>query len=125
MRKNLKKFGQNLKNARIARNLSLREICKKINYDASNWSKIERGIISPPHDKTTLSKWAEALQLSTTETERFIDQAVIAKGQIPKDLLSDKKIVKLLPAFFRTLRNERPTDKEVDNMIEMIKDAHS
>ncbi|OGG86987.1 hypothetical protein A3B87_03360 [Candidatus Kuenenbacteria bacterium RIFCSPHIGHO2_02_FULL_39_13] len=125
MRKNLKNFGQNLKKARIAKDLSLREICKKINYDASNWSKIERGIIAPPADGKILSKWAKALGLKQTskECQEFIDKAQIAQGIIPQDILARKNAVDYLPAVFRTLRNEKPTKQEIDRLIELIRNS--
>ena len=123
MPKNLKKFGEQLKKIRIASNLSLREMCKKVDYDPSNWSKIERGIISPPADIATLSKWAKALGLNKNpkEFQGFMDNAQIAQGIIPKDILSRKNAVDYLPAVFRTLRNEKPTKKEIEKLLKLIK----
>lgn len=125
MPKNLKKFGQKLKQLRIAKNLSLREICKLTSYDPSNWSKIERGIISPPANKQILSKWAKALGLKTgsSDYENFSDEAMIGQGIIPEDILMRGDAVKSLPAVFRTLRNEKPTKEEIDRLIELIRNA--
>jgi transcriptional regulator with XRE-family HTH domain len=125
MRKNLKQFGQNLKRLRIAQNLSLREICKKVNYDASNWSKVERGVISPPSESKILASWARVLGLKpgTNNYEEFVDRAQIAQGIIPEDILSGKHAAKHLPAVFRTLRNDKPTKKEIDQLIELIRNS--
>lgn len=125
MSKNLRKFGKTLKNLRIQKELSLREICKLTGYDPSNWSKIERGILSPPADNKTLKQWAKALGLSqkSKEYQEFIDEAKIAQGIIPQDIMSQDKAIECLPAFFRTLRNKKPTKKEVDQLIKLIKDA--
>ena len=125
MRRHLKKFGQNLKKARIAQNLSLREICKKTNYDASNWSKIERGVIAPPSDEKILSKWARALGLKppSHKYQTFIDEAQIGQGIIPEDILAGQNAVDYLPAVFRTLRNEKPTKQEIDRLIELIRNS--
>jgi len=125
MKKNAKQFSQHLKNLRIQKELSLRSICKKIKYDPSNWSKIERGIISPPSDEKTLAKWANALGLLPRSKEfyLFMDEARIAQGIIPEDILLQKNAVKYLPAFFRTLRNKKPTKKEIDNLIKLIRNA--
>ena len=122
---NLKKFGKDLKRLRIEKELSLREVCKLANYDPSNWSKIERGMISPPSEEKTLRKWARILGLSkkTKESQEFIDKAEIAQGIIPQDILSKKNVVKCMPAFFRTLRNEKPTKEEIDRLIELIRNA--
>ena len=125
MNTKLQKFGKLLKELRIKKELSLREICKKTNYDPSNWSKIERGKISPPADEKTLKKWGVILGISKSkkELQKFIDEAKIAQGIIPNDIMSQKNMVECLPAFFRTLRNEKPTKQEIDQLIEMIKNV--
>ncbi len=121
MPKRKQKFGKKLKEKRIEKGLSLRKICRMLNYDPSNWSKIERGIISPPSDEKILKKWAKALSFSREETQDFIDEAKIAQGVIPEDILSRKNAAEYLPAFFRTLRNKKPTKKEIDKLIETIR----
>lgn len=123
MNKNLQKFGELLKNLRIERNLSLREICKLVDYDPSNWSKIERGKMSPPSDKSAIIKWAKILGLSPDKKELndFLDCAAIARGIIPEDILTDADTVKLLPAFFRTIRDEKPTKQEIEALFKLIK----
>jgi transcriptional regulator with XRE-family HTH domain len=112
-----------LKELRISKELSLREICKETGYDASNWSKIERGLISPPADEKTLTKWAKVLGLGPKKLREFIDEAKVSQGIIPQDILAQPNAVKCLPAFFRTLRNEKPTKEEIDRLIELIRNA--
>jgi len=117
-------FGNTLKSLRIKSELGLREACKLTGYDPSNWSKIERGKMLPPSDAKVLEKWAKALKLKDEkDIHNFVDQAIIAQGMIPSDVLSEQEIVNHLPAFFRTLRNKKPTKKEIERMIEIIKKA--
>jgi len=124
MNKNLQKFGETLEELRIKKGFSLREVCKLVDYDPSNWSKIERGRISPPADIKILTKWAKALGLKDAkELQKFTDEARIAQGIIPEDILSQKNAVGYLPAFFRTLRNEKPTREEIDRLIELVRNA--
>ena len=124
MSKNLIRFGKALKSLRIKKSLSLRGVCKLSNYDPSNWSKIERGKISPPSDDIILRKWAGILGLKTKkEIQDFIDVAIIAQGIIPEDILSQANAAEYLPAFFRTLRNKKPTREEIDRLIELIRNA--
>ena len=125
MNKNLLKFGKLLKKTRTEKKLSLREICKEVNYDPSNWSKIERGKLSPPSDEKILVLWAKKLGITKTSQEysEFIDLAIISQGIIPADVLSQENVVEYLPAFFRTLRNKKPTKEEIDNLIKLIKNA--
>lgn len=124
MLKNLQKFGKILKDLRIKKGVSLRKICQLTGYDPSNWSKIERGKISPPSDEKILHNWAKALSIENkNEIQKFIDEATIAQGIIPTDILSGNNAVEFLPAFFRTLRNRKPTKEEIDRLIELIRNA--
>jgi len=123
MSKSLKKFGKTLKELRIQKGLTLREASRLTGYDPSNWSKIERGKLSPSSDERILKKWARILGLSgkPKKIQEFIDAAMVAQGIIPQDILSQVDAVKYLPAFFRTVRNKKPTKKEIDQLIELIR----
>jgi transcriptional regulator with XRE-family HTH domain len=119
-----KKFGESLKEMRIRQELSLRKTCQLTGYDPSNWSKIERGKIPPPSDEKILARWAKVLGVQTKkEVQDFIDEAILAQGIIPRDILSDAEVMKYLPAFFRTLRNKKPTKEEIDRLIRLIRNA--
>ncbi len=56
-------FGDNYKKRKIEIRFKLREFCRKISYDASNWIKIERGKCSPPQDEETLKTIAHVLNI--------------------------------------------------------------
>jgi len=116
-------FGNFLKNLRIEKGLSLRDICKLTGYDPSNWSKIERGKMLPPSNIEILNKWAKVLGMKGKNIQDFTDQAIVAQGMIPKEVLSEKDLVEHLPAFFRTLRNKKPNKEEMERMIELIKNS--
>lgn len=118
---NLKAFGDFLYNKRIEKRIGLREICRLVKFDPSNWSKIERGRMAPPSDKATLSLWAKTLGLkeNSEDFHTFIDYACIAQRIIP-ETLSDKETMELLPAFFRTLRNKKPTKEEAKKLVDLL-----
>jgi len=122
---NLKKFGKLLYDLRIKKELTLREMCRKVSYDPSNWSKIERGKIAPPSDRKTLELWARTLGLKkdSKEFDNFIYSANVAQSIIPFDVMEEKELVAALPAFFRTLKNKKPTKEDVDKIIDLIKNA--
>jgi len=124
MKSILLSFGENLRKLRLDANLTLREICKIVNYDPSNWSKVERGVMAPPKDFETLKGWARGLNLAvgSKEYNQFIDEARVAQGAIPEDMLADVNIIDYLPAFFRTIRNKKPTEEDIDLLIKAIKD---
>ena len=111
-----------LKNLRMEKSISLRKACQLTGYDPSNWSKIERGILSPPSEDKVLSKWATTIGLKkgSSEFNKFIDEAKIAQGIIPEDILSQNNLIEYLPAFFRTLRNKKPTKSETKKLIDLI-----
>jgi len=116
-------FGEFIKERRIDKGLTLREFCKLIEIDASNWSKIERGLLAPPKNDEKLIKIAEALEIPLG-SELWIemkDKAEIGMGNIPKDIRTDKDLIGYLPMFFRTIRSEKPSEEDLDNLIEMIR----
>jgi len=51
----------------------------------------------------------------------FFDLAAADRGIIPRDIMDDKALVKELPAFFRTLRGQKPTEAEMRKVIEKIR----
>jgi len=118
-----KRFGALLKKYRIQKEMTLRNITQKVAYDSSNWSKIERGELAPPREDAIIKKWARALGVpNKKDTADLLDSAKVAQGIIPQDIL-ESKMVDMLPAFFRTIRNEKPTKEELDRLLELIKNA--
>jgi len=116
-------FGEFIKERRIDKGISLREFCKRIDIDASNWSKVERGLLAPPQDMERLKKIAQVLDIKVNSAlwKELKDKANIDAGIIPEDILSDKKVLNSLPVFFRTVRSEKPTPEELDKLIAIIK----
>lgn len=124
-RENLKEFSKLLYELRIEKKFTLREMCRKVNYDPSNWSKIERGKIAPPSERKTLELWARTLGLKkeSKEFDSFIYNANVAQSIIPFEIMQEKELVAALPAFFRTLKNKKPTKGDIDKIIDLIKNA--
>lgn len=116
-------FGEFVKEKRLGKGLGLREFCKMIEVDASNWSKVERGVLAPPQDEEKLRKIASALDIEFESAlwREMKDKANIDAGIIPEDILSDTEVLNSLPMFFRTLRSEKPTPEELDRLIQMMK----
>jgi transcriptional regulator with XRE-family HTH domain len=116
-------FGEYVKIKRVEKKLTLREFCRRLDEDASNWSKIERGIMGPPQDKEKLKRIAAVLKITegSREWEKYIDLAAIGAGIIPEYIMSDKEVLNALPVFFRTIGSVKPTKEELDELIETIK----
>lgn len=117
-------FGPKLRELRMNTGLSIRELCKVTGYDPSNWSKIERGALPPPAKKNVLTVWAKSLGLiSKDDIQNFIDLAQLSQGIVPEDLQNDKNLIRTLPAFFRTIRNEKPSKEEIDELIKLLREG--
>jgi transcriptional regulator with XRE-family HTH domain len=116
-------FGEFIKALRIEKDIGLREFCRRLSIDASNWSKVERGVLPPPQDDEKLGRIAAVLGIDK-DSELYSDlkdKAAIAAGIIPKDILSDKETLNSLPMFFRTVRSEKPTPEELEELIRKIR----
>jgi transcriptional regulator with XRE-family HTH domain len=117
----MKTLGIFIKDVRIKKEISLREFCRKTMQDPSNWSKIERGQIHPPRSKEILEKIAETLTLEpgSEEYNTLFDLALITF--IPRELVKDEEIINYLPVFFRTVRGDPPTDDELRELFNLIR----
>lgn len=112
-------FNEYVRKTRITNKISLREFCRNTDFDPSNWSKIERGILLPPKDPKTLDKIAKFLgfEVNTNDYKTLFDLAAIAS--IPKEIVADGVLEKL-PVFFRTLRGDTPTEEELRDLINLV-----
>ena len=116
-------FGEFVKQIRSEKRLGLREFCIAVDYDPSNWSKIERGLLSPPQDQATLNRIAVILDLpeNSEKRELLFDYAAIDAGKIPSYVLEDAELVKRLPVFFRTATGKKPSPEELDRLAEILR----
>ncbi len=118
-------FGEFFKEKRIEQRITLRRFCLDNNLDPGNISRLERGAMAPPQDEEILQRYAKALGIKkgTDDWYTFFDLAATDRGIIPKDLMSDQEIVKMLPAFFRTLRGQKPTEEEMRKLTEKLRNS--
>lgn len=121
----LTSFGDYIKSLRVEKRITLRSFSNSINYDPSNWSKIERNILEPPKSKLVLQKIADALGIteSSEEYKTIYDLAVIAS--IPKELFTDEKLVEKLPVLFRTIDGIKPDENSLNELINLIKKSYN
>ena len=104
---------------------TVREFAKQSGLDAAYVSRLENGVALPPKDFKKLEKIGVALRLErgSEEWRTFLDLAAVAKNELPEDLQDDERVATILPAFYRTLRNEKFDEGEVKELLEMIKSA--
>lgn len=117
-------FNQLFKKYRMKKG-TVRQFAKENDYDIAYISRIENGIILPPKDNEKLRKLALALDLTegTADWQEFIDLASVAKNELPEEFKNDARASALLPAFYRTLRNEKLDEKEAEKLIKLIKES--
>jgi transcriptional regulator with XRE-family HTH domain len=119
------KFGEMIKDLRIAKELTLRQCCADLAVDPSNWSKMERGVTPPPKEGKLLKHWARFFGLTGEQKRTFLDLAALARQEIPPDLASDATVIAALPAFFRAVRGHELEGDRLKQFIENLRAVHS
>ncbi|MCX6577004.1 MAG: hypothetical protein NTV82_11515 [Candidatus Aminicenantes bacterium] len=116
-------FGEFFKKKRVEKGLTLRSFCLKNGFDPGNISKMERGLLVPPSSRDKLEIYAKALGLKPGSADwvEFFDRAAACKGEIPLEIMSDSQLVEKLPLIFRTIRGKRVTDKQLEELAELIR----
>jgi len=120
---NLSRFGNFFKEKRIEKGYTLRQFCKKYGLDPGNMSKLERGLLPPPASREKLEQWASYLGLKkgTDDWMEFFDLAAATRGELPKDVLDNDRIVEALPLIFRTIRGKKVSEKLLNDLVEKIR----
>lgn len=115
-------FGGFFRAKRISLGFTLREFCRRYNYDPGNISKLERNILSPSIDKKKLEGYAYALKIPRESAEwvLFFDLAHAAKGTLPPDIKDDSRIISQLPAFYRTMRGRKLNKGKIQKLIDLL-----
>jgi transcriptional regulator with XRE-family HTH domain len=111
-----------IREKRITVGLTLREFCRLVNFDASNWSKVERGLATPPQSKTFIDRIATILKIEKGSQEYKEMSDLAALSTISEELL-EPEIIDQLPIFFRTVRGDQPTEEELKKLITKIRSS--
>ncbi len=114
-------FTDTIKSLRLQKRLTLREFCKLVGLDPSNWSKVERGINPPPGDVAVLERLADFFGLSGEERLALLDAAAFQRKEIPPDVADNVILQRALPAFFRAARGHELTESELQNLADDIR----
>ena len=117
-------FGAEYKRRRKELGKTLRAFCREHGIDHGNLSKIERGVLAPPTG-LRLDEYLEFIGITRESDEWYElhDLASVCAGKIPEHLMEDEELVAKLPALFKTLNRMRPTEEQLDRLIETIRNA--
>lgn len=97
------KTGDFIYRKRMHRCMTLREFCRLTEFDAANWSKVERGILPPPKSK---------------EINELFDFAML--DSIAPELKPKNDILKMLPLFIRNSRGEKLDEYDLRELLKFI-----
>lgn len=118
-------FTDTVKSMRLKKRLTLRDFCDQVGLDASNWSKVERGINPPPGDISILERLAAFFGLMGSERLAFMDEAALQRREIPPDVADNVILQRALPAFFRAARGHELTTAELTSLADDIRKLHT
>jgi transcriptional regulator with XRE-family HTH domain len=115
-------FGSLVKQKRIDKRIGLRQFCLALSIDPGTWSRVERDLEAPIQNEAKLKNIANFLGLLESEMEDFMYQAKLATGKLPDDVRSNVDLMSVLPAFFRTVNNVKPTQEELRHYVDKLLD---
>ena len=120
----MEKFGAYITELRTTRGITLREFCRRNNLDPSNWSKIERSVISPPKSKKTIESILDSIGIEqgSEEYNTALDLGLLES--IPEDFIEERNVLKELPVLFRTVRGKKPSSEDLQRLIEFLKNEN-
>lgn len=116
-------FGKFFKKKRMESGLTLREFCRKHEFDPGNMSKLERGLLPPPQSNEIKEQYAKALGIGkgTDDWFTFFDLAAACSGRLPQDIADDDEVLRALPLIFRTARTAKMDEEGLRKFIEAIR----
>ena len=115
-------FGEYFKQRRSKMGLTARKFAKEKGYDVGYISRLENNLIAPPADQEKVRHLGRALDLKedTPEWSEFLDLVAIARNEVPEDLRTNEMALKMLPAFYKSLRKENLDEHEAERLIDLI-----
>lgn len=117
------KFGEFFKNCRVELGKTLRQFCLEGKLDPGNISKLERGLLPPPQSREKLEEYAGLLGIKEGSDPwyTFFDLAAAESGRIPAELIAEESVMDKLPILFRTLRGQKVSEAQMDELIKKIR----
>ncbi len=82
-----------------------------------------RSLLPPPQGCETLEHCAGLLKLERASDEwyTFFDLAAAQIGRIPPEILEDESVVEKLPILFRTLRDQKVSEGQLDELVRKLR----
>src|SRR5205085_216486 len=115
-------FGGFVRSKRLAQRITLRSFCEMVGVDPANYSKVERGVLSPPRDVEKLEAYERTLGIiaGSPDSRELRRLAALDRGELPPAVLANSELLRKLPALFRTLEGEPIDDRRLEELAETI-----
>ena len=115
-------FGRLFKERRRCLGKTLREFCKEHGLDHGNISRLERGLLRPPTGER-LEEYLSYLGVERESDEwyKLRDAAYACAGEVPEEIMAEEDLVRQLPVVFRTLGRKRPTEEDLEKLIDLLR----
>jgi len=116
-------FGEFIRKKRIENGLILKDFCRKINFDCSEWSKIERGLSSPPQSDLYLKIIAKELNIGES-SEEYLHMYQLANSFFKQKMSQsqiEEKVVGALPLFSGPEREVGALKKDLVSLYDFLK----
>jgi transcriptional regulator with XRE-family HTH domain len=116
-------FGEFCRKKRIEKEMTLRQFCRANEFDPAWISRIERGLLPPPKSEEVRAQIAAALGIErqSEEWNLFFDLADLCAGRLPDRVYDDKRLVEVLPVFFRAVGKTDMSKEELLAFIAALK----
>lgn len=114
------KYGVMLRDLRVRKEMTLRELALNSDIDVAYLSRVERGTIPPPQKEELLDAINEALGVTKQEAQQLRDQAAIDNKQFPKDIAEDLDKMVGIPLLLRTVANKKLSADEIKEVTSYI-----
>ncbi len=114
-------FGELFTELRALADYTLRQFCKELDIDAGNWSRVERGLATPPTDDAFYAKIVKMFDINEEVRDRLISLAKTAKI-LPKEL-QETELMEHMPVMLRKIDGQQLKPDEIEKLVAWIRDT--
>lgn len=115
-------FGAFIRQIRLERGRTQRDVARQIDMLPSNLCKLERDALKAPTDGEQLAALAKALEIKSgsAESEQFFELAARSNDSVPQDLVRIISRNEAVPLLLRAIGNRRLTATQVEALVRII-----
>jgi len=114
------KYGEMLRNLRVEKEITLRELASNSDIDVAYLSRVERCTIPPPQKDELLDAINDAIDATEAEGRALKDQAAVDNKVFPPDIADKIGKMEGIPLLLRTVANKKLTAEEIRKVTDFI-----